>query len=298
MLLETIPNLSTADPQVVATLARAAETASSEARLLDHSADRDHGRCVLTLAGRAPALVDAILALAEVAIETIDLRTQVGVHPRLGALDVVPFVALGDTPPALAIETARTTAQLLAERFSIPTLLYAAAATSDERKKLADHRRHGLVGPPDFGPSSPHVSAGVTLVGARGPLVAFNVQLAASPRVARRIARAIRASSGGLPGVQALGFGLESRGVTQVSTNLTDATGTGRCDTTVLEAFAAIESEARKLGASIEGAEIIGLVSVNDLGAPLEQATAVLGIDDLEGRLLESRLALLTERLE
>ncbi len=276
-LLETVPNVSEGRrPEVVERLAAAAAGAGG-ARLLDLHVDPDHNRSVLTLAGEAPELIAALLALYEAALAEIDLTRHRGAHPRVGAVDVVPFVPLAGAATADAVAAARTLGAAVAARFGVPVYLYEAAASRPERRRLPDLRRGGFEGfpakmaqpgwEPDFGPSRVHPTAGVSIVGARDFLIAFNALLdTADLGVARAVARAVRESGGGLPAVRAIGVHLASRGRAQVSMNLLDYRRTS-----MAEALAAVEAEAARHGARVTETEIVGLVPraavCGDLGA-------------------------------
>lgn len=262
VLLESVPNVSEGRREAVIRRLRAAV----EGVLLDLGSDADHNRSVLTLAGRGPQLERALLRLYETALEEVDLSVQRGVHPRIGAVDVVPFVPLGDTPMTEAVAAARSLGARVAERFKLPVYLYEEAATRPERRNLAEIRRGGiarlaerLTDPgwaPDFGPPRLHPRAGATVIGARRFLVAFNVELAtADVRIARRIAARIREAGGGLPAVKALGLYLERLGRAQVSMNLVDFRRTSPA-----RAVAAVRREATALGTEVVATEIIGLI--------------------------------------
>jgi len=245
------------------------------ARLLDASRDADHHRSVLTLAGDGDGLVAALLGLYGVAEREIDLRRHRGAHPRVGAVDVVPFVPLGETPMARAVAAAHSLAARVAERHGVPVILYGEAATAPHRRQLADLRRGGveaLAGrlasaawAPDYGPARPHPSLGVSLVGARFFLVAANAWLdTGDVEVARKVARAVRESSGGLPAVRALGLFMGGQGGrAQVSMNLVDYRLTSPA-----RAFAAVAREAAAHGAAVERRELIGLLPAAALAAP------------------------------
>jgi len=265
-LLECVPNVSEGRrPEVVARLV-AAVTSVPGVRLLDVSSDPDHNRSVLTLVGEAGDLRAGLLALYEAALREIDLTRHQGVHPRVGAVDVVPFVPLGDTPMKEAVMAAEALASEVAERFSLPVYLYERAARRPESCRLADIRRGGFEGfpakmadpawAPDFGPARVHPTAGVTVIGARFFLIAFNVVLeTADVAVAKTIARKVRESGGGLPAVRAMGVYLESRGRAQVSMNLVDFR-----QTSVLTAFNRVREEAEALGTQVLESELIGLM--------------------------------------
>jgi glutamate formiminotransferase len=263
--LEFIPNVSEGRRREVIDRCAAAAAAPG-VRLLDVSSDPDHNRSVLTLAGDADGLVAALGALYETALEAIDLGEHSGVHPRIGAVDVVPFVPLGDTPMAAAVAAARRLAEAVAGRFELPVYLYAVGAALAWRRRLPDLRRGQLPGlaerladpawAPDFGPPRLHPTAGATVIGARTPLIAFNALLdTADLGVARRVARAVRESGGGLPGVRAIGVPLASRGRAQVSMNLVDP-----ARTSMARALAAVKDEAARHGAAVVECELIGLV--------------------------------------
>jgi len=264
--LECVPNVSEGRrPEVVARLAAAASSPPG-VRLLDVSSDPDHNRSVLTLAGDADGLHAGLLALYEAALGEIDLTRHQGVHPRVGAVDVVPFVPLGGTPMAAAAAAAERLAAEVARRFELPVYLYERAARRRERAALADIRRGGFEGfpariadpawAPDFGPARVHPTAGVTVIGARFFLVAFNAVLdTADAGIARAIARRVRESGGGLPAVRAMGVYLASRGRAQVSMNLVDYRRTP-----ILRALRRVEEEAAALGTRVTESEVIGLV--------------------------------------
>lgn len=290
--LECVPNVSEGRRlDVVARLAGAAAAAPG-VRLLDVSSDPDHNRSVLTLAGEAAGLQAALLNLYEAALAEIDLTRHQGVHPRVGAVDVVPFVPLGDTPMAAAVAAAERLAPEVARRFGLPVYLYERAARRPERTALADVRRGGFEGfaakiadpvwAPDFGLPRVHPTAGVTVIGARFFLIAFNAVLETPDvAVARAVARKVRESSGGLPAVRAMGVYLASRGRAQVSMNLVDYRRTS-----VLRALARVSREADALGTRVIESEVIGLMPEE---AALEAAREAL--------LLPVAVPILEERL-
>ena len=280
--IECIPNVSEGRRADVIAIVVAAIRAVPGIRLLDQSADADHHRSVFTMVGDATALKAAVLELFAAAIPMIDLRRHRGAHPRIGAVDVVPFVPLGDTPLAACAALAREVGRAVADRFGVPVYLYEAAADDPDRRRLEELRRgqferlsermDDAAGRPDFGPSAPHPSAGACAVGARGPLIAWNVNLATPDHdAAREIARQVRESTGGLPCVKALGVWLADRHVAQVSMNLTDYR-----TTSLATVMARIRAEAARLGVGIAGSELIGLipegaleaVDIDQLGLP------------------------------
>ena len=263
--VECVPNFSEGrDAAVIEALRRAVESAG--VKLLDRTSDPDHHRSVFTFAGRLAEVEDAVLRAAETAAARIDLTRHRGVHPRVGALDVVPLAPLGDTPFEVCADGARRLARRLWSRLEIPVYLYGRAALRPDRRPLERIRKLGFEklrrladSPqcrPDVGGPALHPTAGAACVGVRGFMVAFNVELrTADAAVAKRIAAGIRESSGGLPAVKALGLPLASRGTVQVSMNLTDI------DRTPLHrAVEAVCAQAEALGVEVVRGELIGLL--------------------------------------
>ncbi len=236
-LLECVPNFSEGRrADVVDELARVV-TETPGVHLLDRTSDVDHNRSVLTFAGESDAVTTAMESAVAVALERIDMTAHEGQHPRIGAVDVIPFVPLGETTMDDAIDVARRFGRRIAARFDLPVYLYARAATRSDREVLADIRRPQFEGlrdqidqrgqEPDYGPARIHPTGGAVAVGARPFLIAYNINLASTDvELAKRIARRIRERSGGLPRVQALGLWLEELGCAQVSMNLLDFTVT------------------------------------------------------------------------
>ena len=265
-IIESIPNVSEGRrPDVVAGFADAIRQVPGVA-LLDVSSDASHNRSVFTLVGDAPALKAATLALFNAAVAAIDLRTHQGEHPRLGAVDVVPFVPIEGATMADCVELAKDVAATVAERFALPVFLYEEAASHGARRNLEDIRRGEFEGlrakmnapewKPDFGPAVPHESAGASVIGARMPLIAYNINLNSDRLdVAKKIASAIRHSSGGLRFVKAMGVMLEDRGIAQVSMNLTNYE-----KTPIFRVFEMVKREGERYGVSILESEIVGLV--------------------------------------
>jgi len=276
MLVECIPNVSEGRrAEVVAGMAEAIRAAPG-ARLLDSSSDASHNRSVFTLVGNASAVEQAVLALFERAVASIDLRTHTGEHPRLGAVDVVPFVPIEDVTMAECVALAKKVAASVAERFKVPVYLYEEASANPARRNLEDIRRGEFEGlaakmasegwAPDYGPAAPHPSAGASVIGARMPLIAYNINLATDRLdVAKKIAAAIRQSSGGFRYVKAAGFKLEDRGIVQVSMNLTNYE-----KTPIFRVFEVVKREAERHGVSILESEIVGLVPSAALNAAAE----------------------------
>ena len=265
-IIESIPNVSEGRrPEVIARFAGVIRQVPG-VTLLDTSSDPSHNRSVFTLIGDAPALKAAIVALFEAAVAEIDLRTHQGEHPRVGVVDVVPFVPIEGATMADCVALAKDVAATVAERFALPIFLYEEAATSAARRNLEDIRRGEFEGlaaklrapewQPDFGPAQPHESAGASVIGARMPLIAYNINLNTDRLdVAKKIASAIRHSSGGLRYVKAMGVMLEERNVAQVSMNLTNFE-----KTPIFRVFEMVKREAERYGVSILESEIVGLV--------------------------------------
>jgi glutamate formiminotransferase len=266
MLIECVPNVSDGRrPEVIEAIA-AAIRAQPGVRLLDHSSDASHNRSVFTLAGDAEGVRQAVLAMFERAVADIDLRRHTGEHPRLGAVDVVPFVPIEGVTMAECVALAKSVAAEVAHRFQIPVYLYEEASNNAARKNLEDIRRGEFEGlaakmaapgwAPDFGPAVPHPSAGAAVIGARMPLIAYNINLATDRLdVAKKIAAAIRHSSGGYRFVKAMGIKLEERGIVQVSMNLTNFE-----KTPMFRVFETVKREAERYGVAVLESEIVGLV--------------------------------------
>jgi len=282
-LFECVPNVS--EGRDVAVLdAMASAIVDAGATLAHRTSDAVHHRSVFTYFGEREAVLAASVALAEVAVARIDLRAHRGAHPRIGALDVLPFVPLGEAKMHDAVALAHEAALLLWERFQVPSMFYGAAATKAERRLLADVRAgefEGLVerghrgGPPDTGTVAAHPSAGATAIGARDVLVAFNVILRSDDLgLARDIARTLRERGGGLRTLRALGIALGD-GRVQVSCNLTDVAATP-----LHRVVGVIRAMAARRGVALEGCELIGLLPRRAL---LDLAGAVFGTEDEAG---------------
>jgi glutamate formiminotransferase len=232
-VIECVPNVSEGRrPEVINKLADAMRAVPGM-RVLDVQSDATHNRSVFTLAGDAKAMAVGIPTLFEGAIAAIDLTSHQGEHPRMGAVDVTPFIPIDGVTMAECVALAKSVAQDIASRFSLPIYLYEEASADPARKNLEDIRRGEFEGlaakmakpgwAPDFGPAAPHPTAGASVIGARMPLIAYNINLATNRLdVAKKIATAIRMSSGGLRYVKAMGIPLEDRGIVQVSMNLTN----------------------------------------------------------------------------
>jgi glutamate formiminotransferase len=286
--LESVPNFSEGrDGPTIEALAAAL---SSRARLLDVHADADHNRSVFTLVGEEDELADALLAAVACARERIDLRRHEGAHPRIGATDVVPVVPVVPEEMERARPAALVLAERIGEELELPVFLYGESAPGRgpaffRRGGLEELQRRIDVGElaPDFGPRLLHPSAGGVLVGARRPLIAFNVNLRGTVDAAREIAAAVRETGGGFPGVRALGLDLPSAGLVQVSMNVEDWEAAA-----LHEIVARIEEGARAHGAEVVGSELVGLMPA---GAAAAAAGAALRIEGfVPSRVLELRL--------
>jgi glutamate formiminotransferase / 5-formyltetrahydrofolate cyclo-ligase len=298
-LIECVPNFSEGRrPEVLDEIVHAIGQIDG-VTLLDHSRDETHNRSVVTFAGAAEPVVRAATAAVGRAIQLIDMEKHIGAHPRIGAVDVIPFVPLGGTRIEECVDLARRFGEQIAKLFELPVYLYGEAALRPDRRRLADVRRgqyEGLkaelgINPdrePDYGPPRLHPRGGAVAVGARKPLIAFNVNLATDDKaVAIRIAHAIRESSGGLPAVQAMGVLLENPGEprrAQVSMNLVDWERTG-----ISRVVRDIRKLAREAGTDIHDCELIGLAPT---GALLEVAADALALQSFSpDQALELRLA-------
>jgi glutamate formiminotransferase len=270
-VIECVPNISEGrDAGRVGEIADAVRRVPG-ARLLDVSSDASHNRSVLTLVGDAAAVRAAVAALFDAAVPRIDLTRHRGEHPRMGAVDVVPFIPIRGTSVEECVALSREVAAEIATRHQIPVYLYEDSATSEARRNLAEVRKGEFEGfaekmkdpkwVPDFGPARPHPTAGVVAVGARPPLIAYNINLGTSDlKVAESIARAIRHIGGGFRFVKAMGVELADRGQVQVSINMTNFK-----KTPLHRVFECVKSEAERYGVPIVGSEIVGLAPAEAL---------------------------------
>jgi glutamate formiminotransferase/glutamate formiminotransferase/formiminotetrahydrofolate cyclodeaminase len=284
--LESVPNFS--EGRDSATIAAIGEAVGAHARLLDVHADEDHNRSVFTLVGTEGELADALIAGIRVAAARIDLRVHEGAHPRIGAADVVPIVPLRPED----LERARDAAALVGERIGaelgLPVFVYAPPERGPafyRRGGPAELQRRVDAGElaPDYGPSQLHESAGGVILGARLPLIAFNVNLRGSLAAAKEVAAIVREKGGGFPGVRALGLDLPRAGLVQVSMNVEDWEAAA-----LHEIVARIEQEADARGAEVVGSELVGLMPA---GAAAAAAGAMLRIDGFDqSHVLELRL--------
>lgn len=302
-IVECIPNFSEGRRAEVIDQIVAAIKSIPGAVLLDRESDPNHNRSVVTFVAAPERVVDAAIAAAKKAAELIDLNKHTGEHPRMGSTDVIPFVPISGVTMDECVGLARICGERMSSELEIPVYLYEKAATRPERENLAAVRKGQFEGirddiannearRPDFGEPRVHPTAGITAVGARPPLIAYNVNLGTSDiEIANRIARAVRHQSGGLRYVKALGFELKDRGIVQVSMNMVNYEGTP-----LFRAFEMIKREAERYGVSIVGSEIVGLVpqralnSVADFYLQLEKFS--------EEQILEHRLAAAMEEVE
>lgn len=294
-LIECVPNFSDGRrPEVLAEITRAIGQIDN-VTLLDHSSDETHNRSVVTFAGSAESVVRAATAAVGRALELIDMEQHVGAHPRIGAVDVVPFVPIGTTRLEECVDLARRFGESIAKLYDLPVYLYAEAALREDRRSLANVRRGQYEGlkeeigvvasrAPDYGPARLHPRGGAVAVGARKPLIAFNVNLASDDvALAKSIARTIRESSGGLPGVQAMGLLLTGSNLAQVSMNLLDYQTTG-----ISQVVAEISRLAGESGVAIDHCELVGLAPA---AALLQVAGETLRLRDFSAdQALELRL--------
>ena len=265
-------------------------------KLLDYSNDIDHNRLVVTEVGQPEALKEAVIEAIGIAVELIDLNHHQGQHPRMGAADVVPFIPIKGCTMDDAIALSREVGATVAERYNLPVFLYEKSASAPHRENLAAVRKGEFEGMaekiklpewhPDFGPAERHPTAGAVAIGARMPLVAYNINLdTPSLEIAHGIAKKIRFIGGGLRYCKAMGVELKERGITQVSINMTDYTKTA-----LYQAMEMVRFEARRYGVNVVGSEIIGLVP---MAALIDTSAYYLGLENfsmqqvLEARIME-----------
>lgn len=265
-IIECVPNVSEGRrPDVIEAIANSLRAVPG-LRVLDVQSDASHNRSVFTLAGDPEAMRAGIPVLFKAALASIDLRTHKGEHPRMGAVDVTPFIPIEGVTMDECVQLAKSIAADVAATFALPVFLYEEASSNPARKNLEDIRRGEFEGlaaklrqpgwAPDYGPSTPHQSAGASVIGARMPLIAYNINLATTRLdVAKKIAAAVRMSSGGLRYVKAMGIPLEDRGIVQVSMNLTNYE-----KTPIFRVFDLVKREAERYGVQVLESEIVGLV--------------------------------------
>ncbi len=293
-LIECVPNFSEGRNADIIDRIVAPFRNNQNVKLLDYQPDEDHNRLVVTVLGEPARLIDCLMAAVTQAVALIDMNNHRGHHPRMGAVDVVPFVPIRHMSMAQAVTVARQVGNVLADRFSLPVFLYDQAATAPERKNLSTIRAGEFekmpeklkqaVWKPDFGPAKIHPTAGVTAVGARNPLVAFNVNLNTNRLdIATHIAKAVRFKDGGLRYCKAMAVPLKTKNQVQISMNMTDFSQTALYRTHEL-----IRTEARRYGVSISGSEIVGLVP---MAALIDSAAYYLGLSQFSvDQVLETHL--------
>lgn len=293
-IIECVPNFSEGcNQKKIAAIANVFESFPG-VRLVDFSGDTDHNRSVYTFLGKADDVLEAALAAAGKALEIIDMRKQAGVHPRLGAVDVVPFIPLSTAKMKDAVDVAHRFGQQLYERFGVPVYFYGAAALVPQRNELANVRRGGYEAlakkmsipedAPDVGKPLFNERSGATAVGAREPLVAYNINLDTDDlRLAQKIASLIREKSGGLKHVRAIGVILKSRGIAQVSMNLTNYK-----ETPLKPIYDLVKLLATDRGVDILETELIGLIPKAAFAGTKPKHLKLKGFDD--NRLLETHI--------
>ncbi len=293
-LVECVPNFSEGrNPEKIEQII-APFRARRGVKLLDYSNDEDHNRLVVTLVGEPEPLREALIEAVGKAVDLIDLNTHNGQHPRMGVVDVIPFIPIRNFTMEDAISLSRTVGQELASRYQLPVFLYEKSATAPHRENLATIRKGEFEGldaklkqpewTPDYGPCHRHPTGGAVAVGARMPLVAYNINLSTDNLgIASQIAKNIRYMNGGLRYVKAMGVELKERNITQVSINMTDYTRTA-----LYRAFELVRIEARRYGVTIVGSEIVGLVPMEAL---IDTASYYLGLENFSmQQVLESRI--------
>lgn len=295
-IVECVPNFSEGrDLQKIDQIV-APFRAKAGVKLLDYSNDEDHNRLVVTVVGEPEPLRQAVVEAIGIAVQLIDLNHHQGQHPRMGAVDVVPFIPIKGVTMDEAIALSKEVGEEVARLYNLPVFLYEKSASAPHRENLAAVRKGEFEGmaekiklpewQPDFGPAERHPTAGTVAIGARMPLVAYNINLnTPSLEIAHDIAKKIRFIGGGLRFCKAMGVELKDRGITQVSINMTDYTRTA-----LYRAFELVRIEARRYGVSIVGSEIIGLVPMEAL---IDTASYYLGLENfsmqqvLEARIME-----------
>ncbi|MCG8403461.1 MAG: glutamate formimidoyltransferase [Firmicutes bacterium] len=293
-LVQCVPNFSEGRrPEVVERIVEAVGAVAG-VRVLDYSTDPSHNRAVVTFIGAAGPVRQAAFQAAARAAELIDMEEHRGAHPRIGAADVIPFIPVGDATMEECVALARELGAEIAEKLDLPVYLYESAAARPERKNLSEVRKGEYEGlketihlparRPDFGPARMHPQAGATAVGARPPLVAYNINLdTADVAIAKAIAKSIRGSGGGYPSIKALGVMIEDRGAAQVTINVCNYR-----EVSLHRVFETVKSEASRYGVQITGSEVVGLLPMEAL---LDAAAFYLRLEDFKnGQVLEQRL--------
>lgn len=293
-IIQCVPNFSEGrDKGVVEKIVEEIRVVD-EVKLLDYSMDKDHNRTVITFIGEPEKVIEAAFNATKVAAELIDMTSHKGEHPRMGATDVIPLIPISDVTMEECIEYSKELGKKIGEELNIPVFLYEKSASTPARENLADVRRGQYEGmaeklkqeewQPDFGPNELNEKAGVTAVGARMPLVAFNVNLGTNDlEVAKNIAKVVRARTGGFTYCKAIGLEIKERDIVQVSMNMVDYT-----KTSLFRVFDTIEREARRYGVNVIGSEIIGLVPMQAL---VDVADYYLRLENFNSnQILETRM--------
>ena len=293
-IMECVPNFSEGRDKAKVEQIADAFRGREGVKLLDYSSDADHNRSVITVVGEPEALKTAVIDAIGRAVELIDLTQHSGQHPRMGAVDVVPFIPIRNVTMEEAVALSKEVAEAVGNQFQLPVFLYEKSATATHRENLATVRKGEFEGlhekmllpewVPDFGPYAPHPTAGAVAIGARMPLVAYNVNLGTDNlEIATAIAKKVRFVGGGLRYCKAMGVTLEERGITQVSMNLTDYTKTA-----IYRAHELVRIEAQRYGVPVVGAEVIGLVPMEAL---VDAAAYYLGLENFSmSQVLEAKL--------
>lgn len=293
-IMECVPNFSEGRDKTKVEKIADAFRGKEGVKLLDYSSDADHNRSVITVVGEPGPLKEAVIDAIGRAVELIDLTRHRGQHPRMGAVDVVPFIPIKNVTMEEAITCSKVVAEAAAEKYQLPVFLYEKSATAPYRENLTSVRKGEFEGltekmrlrewQADYGPSAPHPTAGAVAVGARLPLIAYNVNLGTDNReIADAIARKVRHIGGGLRYCKAMGVTLRERGITQVSMNLTDYTRTA-----IYQAHEMVRMEARRYGVPVVGGEVIGLVP---MAALADSAAYYLGLENFSiSQVLETKL--------
>jgi glutamate formiminotransferase len=293
-IVESAPNFSEGRREEIVRQIMAQAEGVQDVWILDWSMDADHNRSVVTLVGSPEPLLEVLFRMTKKAMELIDMRTHKGEHPRMGATDVIPLVPVMNITMEECVELSKRLGERIGQELNIPVFLYERSATAPHRENLADIRKGEFEGffekikdprwKPDFGPEEVHPTAGVTAVGAREYLIAFNVNLGTTRiEIAEKIAKAVRHISGGYKYVKAIAVDLKEKGMVQVSMNMTNYK-----KSPLFRVFETIKREAERYGVPVVGTEIIGMVPMQ---AMLEVAQFYLQLDDFDmNRIIESKI--------
>lgn len=293
-MMECVPNFSEGRDKAIVEKIADAFRGKEGVKLLNYSSDSDHNRSVITVVGEPEPLKHAVIDAIGRAVELIDLTQHHGQHPRMGAADVVPFIPIRNVTMEEAIALSKEVAQIVAEKYNLPVFLYEKSATAPHRENLAAVRKWEFEGFPkkmqqpewqaDYGPTQPHPTAGAVAIGARMPLVAYNVNLGTDNlEIATAIAKKVRHIGGGLRYCKAMGVALQDRAITQVSMNLTDYTKTA-----IYRAHEMVRMEAQRYGVPVVGGEVIGSVPMEAL---VDTAAYYLGLENFTmNQVLEAKM--------